>query len=63
MKLLINICSHDGIISHYNGVGTMTLKYIAIFSEILSKKILITKWIYLLQSMILPLLDIIIIFI
>ena len=38
MKLLINICSHDGIISHYNGVGTMTLKYIAIFSEILSKK-------------------------
>lgn len=38
MKLLINICSHDGIISHYNGVGTMTLKYIQSFSEILSKK-------------------------
>ena len=38
MKLFINICSHDGIISHYNGVGTMTLKYIKVFSEILSKQ-------------------------
>ena len=28
MKLLINLCSHDGIVSHYNGVGTMTRRYI-----------------------------------
>ena len=28
MKLLFNICSHDGIISHYNGVGSMTRRYI-----------------------------------
>lgn len=29
MKLLINICAHDGIISHYTGVGTMVGRYIA----------------------------------
>ena len=34
MKLLINICSHDGIISHYNGVGTMTIRYIKTFTKI-----------------------------
>ena len=28
MKLLINICAHDGIISHYTGVGTMVNRYI-----------------------------------
>lgn len=28
MKLLINICAHDGIISHYTGVGTMVIRYI-----------------------------------
>lgn len=28
MKLLINICAHDGIISHYTGVGTMVDRYI-----------------------------------
>lgn len=28
MKLLINICAHDGIISHYSGVGTMVDRYI-----------------------------------
>lgn len=28
MKLLINICAHDGIISHYCGVGTMVHRYI-----------------------------------
>lgn len=34
MKLLINICSHDGIVSHYNGVGTMTTRYIKTFTKI-----------------------------
>jgi len=34
MKLLINICSHDGIISYYNGVGTMTIRYIDTFSKL-----------------------------
>ena len=28
MKLLINICAHDGIISHFAGVGTIVKKYI-----------------------------------
>ena len=34
MKLLINICSHDGIISYYNGVGSMTQKYIETFKKL-----------------------------
>lgn len=37
MKLLINICSHDGIVSHYNGVGTMTIRYIDTFTKELDK--------------------------
>lgn len=28
MKLLINLCSHDGMISHYTGVGTMVKRNI-----------------------------------
>lgn len=35
MKLLINICAHDGIISHYTGVGTIVKRYIRVFSNIL----------------------------
>lgn len=31
MKLLVNLCGHDGIISHYNGVGTMLGRYIDTF--------------------------------
>lgn len=38
MKVLINICAHDGIISHYTGVGTMVKKYIKSFMEILTQK-------------------------
>lgn len=37
MKLLINLCAHDGIISHYTGVGTIVDRYIQTFSYILSK--------------------------
>lgn len=37
MKLLINICAHDGIISHYNGVGTMVQRYISSFIKNLDK--------------------------
>ena len=36
MKLLINLCGHDGIISHYNGVGTMCIKYIKTFTKVLN---------------------------
>lgn len=35
MKLLINICAHDGIISHYTGVGTIVKRYIKAFSNVL----------------------------
>ena len=28
MKLLINLCAHDGIISHYAGVGMIVRIYI-----------------------------------
>lgn len=35
MKLLINLCAHDGIISHYNGVGTMTDRYIKALNQYL----------------------------
>lgn len=38
MKLLINLCAHDGIISHYTGVGTIVDRYIQTFNYILSKK-------------------------
>lgn len=38
MKLLINLCSHDGIVSHYNGVGTMTKRYIYAITKILDDK-------------------------
>lgn len=37
MKLLINMCSHDGIVSYYNGVGTMTKRYIKTISKILDE--------------------------
>ncbi len=35
MKLLINLCAHDGIISHYNGVGTMCIRYIKCLDNVL----------------------------
>lgn len=38
MRLLINLCAHDGIISHYTGVGTIVKRYIKVFSIILEKK-------------------------
>lgn len=38
MKLLINLCAHDGIISHYTGVGTMVKRYILSFIKILNNK-------------------------
>ena len=37
MKLLINLCAHDGIISHYTGVGTIVDRYIQTFNYILNK--------------------------
>lgn len=40
MKLLINLCAQDGIVSHNSGVGTIVKRYIELFDEILlSKKI------------------------
>ena len=38
MKLLINLCAHDGIISHYTGVGTIVKRYIKTFQMILEKR-------------------------
>ena len=38
MKLLVNLCAHDGIISHYAGVGTIVKRYIEAFTTILNKK-------------------------
>lgn len=38
MKLLINLCAHDGIISHYTGVGTIVKRYIKTFSILLESK-------------------------
>lgn len=38
MKLLINLCAHDGIISHYTGVGTMVKRYIKVIIKILEKE-------------------------
>lgn len=38
MKLLINLCAQDGIISHNSGVGTMVKRYIYIFTKLLKEK-------------------------
>ena len=38
MKLLINLCGHDGIISHYAGVGTIVKRYIEVIRKILDDK-------------------------
>lgn len=37
MKLLINLCAHDGIVSHYAGVGTMVKRYIKALPPLLDK--------------------------
>lgn len=36
MKLLINICGQDGIVSHNSGVGTMVKRYIESFLKLLT---------------------------
>lgn len=38
MKLLINFCAHDGIISHYAGVGTIVKRYIEVINYLLKTK-------------------------
>lgn len=38
MKLLINLCAHDGIISHYAGVGTIVRRYVEVIRKILFEK-------------------------
>lgn len=38
MKLLINFCGHDGIISHYAGVGTIVRRYIEVIEYLLNEK-------------------------
>lgn len=38
MKLLINLCAQDGIISHNSGVGTMIKRYIYTFNKLLNEK-------------------------
>lgn len=38
MKLLINLCANDGIVSHYAGVGTMTMRYIDVLCDVLEKQ-------------------------
>ena len=38
MKVLVNLCAHDGIISHYAGVGTIVRRYIEVIRKILSEK-------------------------
>jgi hypothetical protein len=38
MKLLINLCGHDGIISHYAGVGTIVQRYIEVINYLLNNK-------------------------
>lgn len=35
MKLLINLCAHDGIISHYAGVGTIVKRYIEALQKVI----------------------------
>lgn len=37
MRLLINLCAHDGIISHYAGVGTIVRRYIETIKYLLNK--------------------------
>lgn len=37
MRLLINLCAHDGIISHYAGVGTIVRRYIEAIKYLLDK--------------------------
>lgn len=36
MRILINLAAHDGIISHYAGVGTIVRRYINVLEKILS---------------------------
>ncbi len=38
MKLLINLCAQDGIVSHNSGVGTIVKRYIELFDKIFSSK-------------------------
>lgn len=38
MKLLVNLCAHDGIISHYAGVGTIVRRHVEVIRKILSEK-------------------------
>lgn len=38
MKLLINLCAQDGIVSHNSGVGTMVKRYIYVFTKLLNEK-------------------------
>lgn len=38
MKLLVNLCAHDGIVSHYAGVGTIVKRYIEVFDMLLKEK-------------------------
>ena len=42
MKLLINLCAHDGIISHYAGVGTIVRRYIEAILKMVNAKIVAT---------------------
>ena len=37
MKLLVNLCAHDGIASHYAGVGTMVKRYIKAIKKYLDE--------------------------
>ena len=34
MRLLINICAQDGVVSHNSGVGTMVSRYVDSFIKI-----------------------------
>lgn len=38
MKLLINLCAQDGIVSHNSGVGTMVKRYIYVFTKLLNER-------------------------
>ena len=44
MKLLINLCGHDGIISHYAGVGTIVQRYIEVINYLLNNKNILYLW-------------------
>lgn len=37
MKLLVNLCAQDGIISHNSGVGTIVKRYIKVIDELLTE--------------------------